>query len=220
VREFYNKRTLLKRKKKHYLVSYAMPVGKIYAAPTSLPVAASLGPKVINNPFLEQDAKRLAPIKRNFVVPPKAKKEDNSNGDENRPNNNQKTKVKTKKVVKKKKEKKKKQEVEEDGVERKEEHLSNGGGVESGNDAVIATDNGQNGHEEEEVEEEEEELVHPVTNGDNGDAAAKEETVIGISADEPAADTYAEADADPPPVTNGFEKENGHGHGKDILKLL
>ena len=50
-----------------------MPVGKVYQAPTAAP--ATLAPKLMHNPFLEQDAKRLngaaAPVRRNFVVPPK-----------------------------------------------------------------------------------------------------------------------------------------------------
>ena len=52
-----------------------MPVGKVYQAPTAAAGAAPvLAPKLIHNPFLEQDAKRVngaAPVKRNFVVPPK-----------------------------------------------------------------------------------------------------------------------------------------------------
>ena len=51
-----------------------MPVGKVYQAPTAA-APATLAPKLMHNPFLEQDAKRLngaaAPVRRNFVVPPK-----------------------------------------------------------------------------------------------------------------------------------------------------
>ena len=52
-----------------------MPVGKVYQAPTAAMAPATLAPKLMHNPFLEQDAKRLngaaAPVKRNFVVPAK-----------------------------------------------------------------------------------------------------------------------------------------------------
>ena len=60
-----------------------MPVGKLYQAPVA---ASTLGPKVINNPFLEADAKRLEPVKRNFVVPTKVNKKNddvNNNNSEN-----------------------------------------------------------------------------------------------------------------------------------------
>ena len=61
-----------------------MPVGKVYQAPTAAMAPATLAPKLMHNPFLEQDAKRLngaaAPVKRNFVVPPKKVNSENLNG--------------------------------------------------------------------------------------------------------------------------------------------
>ena len=57
-------------------------MGKVYQAPTAAP--ATLAPKLMNNPFLEQDAKRLngaaATVKRNFVVPPKKPPSEIANG--------------------------------------------------------------------------------------------------------------------------------------------
>ena len=58
-----------------------MPVGKVYQAPTAS--GAVLAPKLMSNPFLEQDAKRVngtATVKRNFVVPPKKSHSENGNG--------------------------------------------------------------------------------------------------------------------------------------------
>ena len=63
-----------------------MPVGKVYQAPPAAAAAvstATLAPKLMHNPFLEQDAKRVngaAPVKRNFVVPPKKTPNENGNG--------------------------------------------------------------------------------------------------------------------------------------------
>ena len=58
-------------------------MGKVYQAPTAA-APATLAPKLMHNPFLEQDAKRLngaaAPVKRNFVVPPKKPLTDIANG--------------------------------------------------------------------------------------------------------------------------------------------
>ena len=49
-----------------------MPVGKVYQAPSaSSPGSGVFAPKLMHNPFLEQDARKAAPVKRNFVVPPK-----------------------------------------------------------------------------------------------------------------------------------------------------
>ena len=65
-----------------------MPVGKVYQAPTAVAAGAApvLAPKLIHNPFLEQDAKRVngaAPVKRNFVVPPKKVHNENEIGNGN-----------------------------------------------------------------------------------------------------------------------------------------
>ena len=58
-----------------------MPVGKVYQAPSaSSPGSAVLAPKLMHNPFLEQDARKAAPVKRNFVVPPKKVNSENLNG--------------------------------------------------------------------------------------------------------------------------------------------
>ena len=57
-------------------------MGKVYQAPTAVP--ATLAPKLMHNPFLEQDAKRLngaaATVKRNFIVPPKKPPGEIANG--------------------------------------------------------------------------------------------------------------------------------------------
>ena len=59
-----------------------MPVGKVYQAPSAAasPGSAVLAPKLMHNPFLEQDARKAAPVKRNFVVPPRKVNSENQNG--------------------------------------------------------------------------------------------------------------------------------------------
>ena len=57
-------------------------MGKVYQAPTATAAAGGsvLAPKLMHNPFLEQDARVNAPVRRNFVVPPKKIQDENVNG--------------------------------------------------------------------------------------------------------------------------------------------